>query len=324
MRPTIGRHGTGALARWEDLASDQGGLIERWRRILVLTTIGSMAVIRFYRDLRYPFLFGFDGRLYVDASRVWLSGGDPWAATYAHGIRYAAPPPSLLATVPLTLLEPAAAGLVMVGVSAVLAYLAIRTLGLPAWWLLWAPILDGVLVGSLDIATMALLIVVGGRLSGFAPLLKIYAVLPMVGERRWRALVVSALLVAITIPILPWDKFLADLSLVNRALTDQTIESSAWIFPILVPIFAVGLASLGMRRAGYLAVPVLWPRTQLHYSALIVPVASTSLILTLGFGVGFIVPLAPLASVAVYVAVDLWRRRAAIGTDGRRLVGDGR
>ena len=42
MRPTIGRHGTGALARWEDLASDQGGLIERWRRILVLTTIGSI------------------------------------------------------------------------------------------------------------------------------------------------------------------------------------------------------------------------------------------------------------------------------------------
>ena len=226
-----------------------------------------------------PSIFAFDGRLYVDASRVWLAGGDPWTATYEYGIRYAAPPPSLLATVPLTLLEPAAAGLVMVVVSAVLAYLAIRTLGLPAWWILWAPILDGVLVGSLDIATMALLIVVGGRLSAFAPLLKIYAVLPMAGERRWRALVVAAGLVAITIPILPWDKFLADLALVEGALVDQTIASSAWVFPILVPIFAVGLVSLGLRRAGYLAVPVLWPRTQLHYSALILPVASTSLIL---------------------------------------------
>ena len=185
----------------------------------------------------------------------------------------------------------------MVAGSAVLAYLAIRSLGLPTWWILWAPILDGSRGkprhrddGAAD----------RGRWSAFGvrSLLKIYAVLPMAGERRWRALVAAAGLVAITIPILPWDKFFADLAQVEATLVDQNLAGSAWVLPILVPFFAVGLGSLGLRRAGYLAVPVLWPRPQLHYSALILPVASTSLILTIGFGVGFIISLAPLLSVA--------------------------
>ena len=212
------------------------------------------------------------------------------------------------------------AGLIMVIGSGVLAYLAIRTLGLPVWWILWAPILDGILVGSLDIATMALLIVLGGRLSALAPLLKIYAVLPMAGERRWRSLAVAAVLVAITFPILPWGMFFADLSIIGHSLVDQSVASSPWGIPVLILVFAAGLASLGPRRAGYLAVPILWPRPQLHYSALVLPIASTSLVLTLGFAVGFILPWAPTLAVGVYIAVDLWRRREDL-VRGRRLVG---
>ena len=36
-------------------------------------------------------------------------------------------------------------------------------------------------------------------------------------------------------------------------------------------IAIVALLSLGLRRAGWLAVPLLWPSTQFHYAAISVP-----------------------------------------------------
>jgi len=40
--------------------------------------------------------FGFDGRLYREAARAWLAGGDPWSVALG-GIVFGAPPPTLLA-----------------------------------------------------------------------------------------------------------------------------------------------------------------------------------------------------------------------------------
>src|SRR4051812_29818203 len=51
------------------------------------------------QDTKYWF---FDARLYLDATRAWLAGGDPWAVQLA-GNYFAAPPPTLLAFAPLTL-----------------------------------------------------------------------------------------------------------------------------------------------------------------------------------------------------------------------------
>ncbi|MFI5293050.1 MAG: hypothetical protein ACHQ02_09305, partial [Candidatus Limnocylindrales bacterium] len=189
--------------------------------------------------------------------------------------------------------------------AAVLAMLAIRTLGLPAWWIMWTPILDGVLVGSLDIAAMAALIVLAGRLSALAPVLKIYAILPMLGERRWRAILVSGLLIAATIPIVPWAMFIADWPVVSQTLATQNMSGSAWSWPVLWLALALGLLSLGARRAGYLAVPVLWPNTQPHYGALVLPIASANAILAIGFSFAFLIPWVPAASVAVVIGIEI-------------------
>ncbi len=279
-----------------------------YTRLAVLTAIAVTGSLRLLRDFVYPYHIGFDGRLYTDASRVWLAGGDPWTATYEFGLHYGAPPPTLLVTAPLTLLPSVAAGLIMVVLSAVLAFLAIRTLGLPAWWILWTPILDGVLVGSLDIAAMAALILLAGRVSALAPFLKIYAVVPMLGERRWRSVVVAGLLIAATIPIVPWAMFIADWPVVTHTLSTQNMSGSAWPSPLPWLAFAIGLPLLGARRAGYLAVPVLWPNTQPHYGALVLPIASTSAILAIGFSFAFLIAWVPAASVAALIVIELVRR----------------
>ena len=45
---------------------------------------------------------GFDAKLYRTATLTWLQGGDPWSV-YSGAIRFAAPPPSLLAMLPFAL-----------------------------------------------------------------------------------------------------------------------------------------------------------------------------------------------------------------------------
>ena len=44
--------------------------------------------------------FGIDTRIYAEATRAWLGGADPWAVSVA-GIRFAAPPASLLPFAPV-------------------------------------------------------------------------------------------------------------------------------------------------------------------------------------------------------------------------------
>ena len=155
-RGTVPRLGSGVLGPVGGPRVGPGERIERWRHILVLTTIGSMAAVRIARDVMYPYLIGFDGRLYVDASRVWLAGGDPWAATYE--LRDPLRGPAAIAPRDgPTDIPGAGRGRAGDGGRVWRARLpGDPLLGLPAWWILWAPILDGVLVGSLDIATMAL------------------------------------------------------------------------------------------------------------------------------------------------------------------------
>src|SRR5688572_26130986 len=56
---------------------------------------------------------GFDGDLYLEATRTWLAGGDPWSVGGA--VRFAAPPPTLLVLAPIAVLPPTLGWAVMVG-----------------------------------------------------------------------------------------------------------------------------------------------------------------------------------------------------------------
>src|SRR6188474_2187872 len=49
--------------------------------------------------------FFLDGQLYLEATRTWLAGGDPFTVV-VHRLSLAAPPPTLLPLVPFAILPP--------------------------------------------------------------------------------------------------------------------------------------------------------------------------------------------------------------------------
>ena len=139
------------------------------------------------------------------------------------------------------------------------------------WWVAFPPIVDAALVGDPDVAVLALLVCGGGRLGPVAPFLKIYAFIPLVGERRWRDVAMALGLLAASVLVLPWGLWLSQLPLITDHLISVSGSTSVFGQPILMAIAVVAMLSLGLRRAGWLAVPLLWPYTQLHYAAISVP-----------------------------------------------------
>lgn len=228
----------------------------------------SAAVV--YKYILTPMWLGFDASLYASAAAAWIEGGNPWMVQQ-DGIYYAAPPPSLLPYVPFVWMPAGLVSLVWVIGSAALALMSIRALRLPMWWVTFPPIVDGVLVGNANIAVLASLVLVSGRLAPLSIFLKVYAVLPLLGERRWRATAITAVLIVATAIVLPWGLWLAQLETINSNLEQVSATTSVYGQPLLMLIATVALLSLGLRRAGWLAVPLLWPHTQLHYAAISVP-----------------------------------------------------
>jgi Protein of unknown function (DUF2029). len=219
-----------------------------------------------------PTWVGFDARLYAAASAAWVGGSNPWTVSDV-GIYYAAPPPTLLAFVPFYWMPPLVVSVIWILGSFALAGLAIRSLRLPIWWMAFPPLVDAALVGNPDVAVLVLLVVGGGRLGALAPFLKIYALVPMVGERRWRQIGLTCALLVATAFVLPWATWFAELPVIttNLAATSARQSTSVYGSPILMAIAVVALLALGLRRAGWLAVPLLWPSTQIHYMAVSVP-----------------------------------------------------
>jgi hypothetical protein len=151
---------------------------------------------------------------------------------------------------------------------------------------------------------VACLVAAGPLANAIAPLLKIYALAPLVGERRWQAVLSCAVFLAVSAAILPWGLFIRDLPIVSATLVAQTAGLSAFDVPLLLPFAVVGLAAVGLRRAGWFAVPVLWPHTQVHYAALSMPELSPLL------AVGFSLPI-PGAPPLALAAQALLERRGA-------------
>jgi hypothetical protein len=217
-----------------------------------------------------PAGIGIDAQLYVQATRAWLDGGDPWSVALS-GVPFAAPPPTLLVVAPFTLLPDPLIAPVFIAGSAMLVVAALRALGLPLWWLAFPPTAHAIVVGNPDALVLAALVVLGRRLDVIAPFAKIYAVLPLIADRRWRTLVLVAAVFLVTVPILPWGLWLASAPHITGALATTSASTSVYGDPIQMIVGAVALLALGVRRAGWLAVPVLWPWTQPHYMTMSVP-----------------------------------------------------
>jgi hypothetical protein len=244
--------------------------VRRMTAWLVPSVFAALTIVVVVKYLRTPEWTGIDARLYAAAARAMLEGRDPWAVSDS-GVYFAAPPPTLLAFVPFAFLAPGVTTIIWIGGSAILGLLAVRALRLPLWWLFFPPIVDGVIAGNPDVAVLALLVVANGRWSAIAPFLKIYAIVPLLGERRWATLAVSLGALALTAPLLPWATWFRQFGAIADHLTQTSATTSVWGQPVLMVVAAVALLALGIRRAGWLAVPVLWPSTQFHYAAIAVP-----------------------------------------------------
>jgi hypothetical protein len=249
---------------------------------------------------------GADAALYAAAAHAWLTGGDPWQVAQA-GTSFAAPPPTLLFYAPFAFLQPwVAIGFWLVADAVALVFV-IRRLRLPWWWVLFPPIWEGAIPGNPEPVVLACLLAASPMVASLAPLIKPYAIIPLVGERRWGAVGVTVVLIVASAVLLPWGLFFRDAALVADTLGSQSAGLSAFSVPWLLPVGLIGLAALGTRRAGWLAVPVLWPHTQLHYAITSIPKMTPIL------AVGFSLPLpgAPAIAVAAQALLErspmLWR-----------------
>lgn len=218
--------------------------------------------------LAAPDVIGFDAKLYSLAARAMIEGGDPWRVSI-NGAAYAGPPTTLVPFIPFAYLPSAIVGPVWVSVNAVLAALILRRLEMPAWWLAFPPLWGGILIGSVEVL-MASLLILGGRSSGLSILLKPYAALPLLAERRWREIACAVVVGLVTLLLLPWGRFVADMPLIREGLELQSRQAGASTLA-LAAVGAVALAAFGLRRALWLATPVLWPAAQPHYAVMTLP-----------------------------------------------------
>jgi hypothetical protein len=217
-------------------------------------------------------LLFFDARLYLEATRAWLDGADPWAVQLA-GNYFAAPPPSLLPLAPLALL-PADLGVAIVAALVIAGAVAtVRLLHLPWWWILFPPLVQCVLSANVHGLLVPLILVRGGAL---AVILKVYAAIPLAILGRWRALAVTVVILVATIPLLPWAAYLSNFGAIAAHLAEQTKHHIPLaLLAALAPFVAVALSIIGRERAAWLAPLALWPSQQYYYGTLVMPARST-------------------------------------------------
>jgi hypothetical protein len=213
---------------------------------------------------------GIDARIYSEAARAWIAGGDPWSVA-VDGHLFAAPPPTLIPFALFAVAGQQLSAAVWVCGSGITALAIVRQLKLPWWWLLFPPLVNGILAGNPDVLIVWLLLQRRSFLGVLATFLKIYALVPIVGEHRLRTAAITAVAIVGTSVLVPWHSYISRISQIAATLDAQAIGSSAYGTPWLMGLVCISLAALGTRRAGWMAVPALWPSTQLHYAALALP-----------------------------------------------------
>lgn len=237
-----------------------------------------------------PGNFGYDAALYRMASEVWLSGGNPWGFTLM-GAQFVAPPTTLLVGVPFIPLGDLWVRVAWMTIAFGSSLYAVRKVGLPLWWVAFPPLWISVMAGNPSAFILAALLRGWGPLAAFT---KAYCIIPLVLLGRWRETLVTAGLVLVTAPLLPWGQYAAMSATVTTNLTDLGAALSAWkIWPLWI---ATAVAILVLRKRGaWLAVPAMWPESLIHHATLGLPAVSRPV----GMLLALQVPLAPVLAVAV-------------------------
>lgn len=241
-----------------------------------------MGIATVAKLLMYPDSIGFDARLYQRAAQSMLTGRDPWAQLVIGGsepIAFAGPPITLLPFVATAWIPADWLVGIMLSSSLATAVWLLRRLQLPLWWLLFPPLIQAILVGNLNVFVVALLVAGHPVAIALATILKVYAAVPAAFVSNWRGLMLAGLFVAVSGPFLPWGEYIDRFAEVTGTLSAQSWDGRTNVLtsPLAWIGSCAGLALLGRGRTAWLAVPVLWPATQLHYAVLILPVVSVPL-----------------------------------------------
>jgi hypothetical protein len=254
---------------------------------------------------------GGDALIYHRAVTTWLAGGSPWDAAIVgpsgDSFHFYALPPAVILLAPFGLLPEAWVQLVGVVIQAAAAIYVVRRLELPWWWLLFPPIMSGVLAANPSIALLAVLIASGPVVKAIGPVLKVYAVLPLLGEGRWRALAIAGGFTALTVVLWPglWNQFVTGATAREAQLMAESNGGfSAYQYGLgvtaLVGVALLILAWFDRRAAGWLAPIAVWPASQFHWATLALPLRTPWLAATLAVHVQGL----PVVAVLGYI---LWR-----------------
>lgn len=229
---------------------------------------------------------GGDAVIYHRAAVAWSEGGNPWEAFILsvdgqYTFHFYALPPTVILLQPFTVLPETWVPLFGVATQVVAAVYVIRRLRLPVWWLLFPPLASGVASGNPSVALLALLLASHPVVNAVAPVLKVYAGLPLLGERRWMAIGVGLVFLMASLIFWPdlWALFFDGAVAREAQLMDEAAGGfSAYKYGILPAVAAAGLllvfAVLDRRASGWLAPIAIWPASQFHWSTLGLPLRS--------------------------------------------------
>lgn len=268
-----GRNADGAAAatppKTVGAPAERGRIGRPWNLILPIAfVIGAESSI--LHLVVAPQLLGSHAWIYTDAARALLAGSDPWRVGPA-AVVFAGPPTMLLPFVPFAGLPNIVIAGIWVLASLIGGIWLLRKLGLPGYWLAFNPLLAAIGLGHPEVLAVALLFL-GGRLGGLSAIVKPYMGFALLAQRRWSAIAVAIIAVAITAPFLPWGLFIQERDMISQTLAQQYSGDSVFGNPVLMLIAVVALASLGWRRALWLGTPLLWPFAQQTYKLMALPV----------------------------------------------------
>jgi hypothetical protein len=273
--------------------------------------ITFLRIARFVGD-QVP--LGQDIRIYYRGVEQWLQGGDPWAAQVMvnphAAFNYAGSPATTVLLAPSALLSESQFTLLWLGLSAWSAVAIVRWLRLPPWWLLFPPTAEALYSGNPQLVVLMLLLASAGRrgvvADSIAVTLKVYAVIPLLLERKMRGVALALGFTIATFVVAPslWIRYLNEFGKISANLAHQSGDGySAFYYPLLLVPTAIAIVLLWRRdgkAAAWLAVPALWPSTEFHYSTFAQPVMTPLLAVLLA------VPIPQLAPVAIILYV-VWR-----------------
>jgi hypothetical protein len=282
-------------------------------QIALATWFAGQTYMRIARFVRDTVPLGQDIRIYYRGVEQWLHGGDPWAAEVVvrHSVfSYAGSPATTVLLAPSALFSEDQFTVLWLVLSALSAVAIVRWLRLPIWWLLFPPTAEALYSGNPQLVILMLLLAGAARpgviADSIAVALKVYAVIPLLGERRLRRVGLALVLTIATVVVAPslWIHYAQQFGAISARLAQQSDSGfSAFYHPILLVPTAIAIILLWRRdrkAAAWLAVPALWPSSEFHYSTFAQPVMTPLLAVLLA------VPNQQLAPVAITLYV-FWR-----------------